>query len=150
MKTKIGLGVLALLVLGVVIGLFLDPRQDDSGSSHTPGDGFKAEGTFKDVEGNRIYTIALDPDATAQMVRAHAERLEFASGRSTTAYFYPVDAVIPLHSVTFASSLEQVNRVMQETRGYSSWQYVFMRTPEGQVQFVDCRKTPGDGLCRKP
>jgi len=148
-KTKIGLGVSALLVLGVVIGLFLNLRHDDSGNAHTPGDAFKEEGTFKDVEGNRIYTIALDPDASAQMVRTHAEHLEFASGKVTAAYFYPVDATIPLHSVTFASSLEQVHRIMQETRGYSPWQYAFIRTPEGQVQFVDCRQTPGDGLCRK-
>lgn len=147
---KIGLGLVALLVVGAAVGLLRNTPPTNADGSQVPDDHFSEEGSFRDDEGNRIYTIKLDPKASAQKVRLHAERLEFANGKVTAAYFYAEEAVIPLHSVTFASSVEQANRVIEETRGYSPWRYAFMRAPEGQVQFVDCLQTPDDGLCRKP
>jgi hypothetical protein len=83
------------------------------------------------------------------MVRAHADGLQFTAGRVTAAYFYTEDAVIPLHAVTFSSTIDGVNRAIYETRGYSPWSYAFKRDPEGAVRFVDCRQTPEDGICRK-
>lgn len=149
MKKKIGLGFLALLAIGTVIGLLRVPSPGGPGSSPAPGDAFDAEGTFKDNAGNRIYTFELTAGASAPMVRAFAEGLEFSAGLLTTAYFYGEDAIIPLHSVSFASGVEAANGAIYEARGFSAWQYAFIRTPEGEVGFVDCRQTPDDELCHK-
>lgn len=149
LKKKIGLGLLALLVIGAVIGLLRVPSPGGSDGSPTPGDAFDAEGTFKDDAGNRIYTFELTTGASAQMVRAFAEGLEFTAGLLTAAYFYAEDAVIPLHSVSLARGVESANGALYKARGFSPWQYAFIRTPEGEVRFVDCRQFPDDELCRK-
>lgn len=150
MFKKIGLGVLsALLILGIVMLLLRDSPPARPSGSQAPTDAFGEEGEFNDAERNRIYTIEFDPRVSAQVVRAYAASLESTDGRITAVYLYPEDSVIPLHSVTFASSIAQANHAIYESRGFSPWRYAFIRDAQGGVQFVDCRQTPRDGLCRK-
>lgn len=150
MFKQIGLVLLsALLILGIVMLVLRDSPPASPSGSQAPKDAFGEEGEFNDADRNRIYTIAFDPRVSAQLVRAYAAGLESADGRITAVYLYPEDSVIPLHSVTFASSIAQANHAIYESRGFSPWRYAFLRDPEGGVQFVDCRQTPKDGLCRK-
>ena len=146
MKKKTGLGLAALLAIGAVFGLIQALSSD---GPLTPGDAFDAEGTFTDDAGNRIYTFELTTGSSAQTVRAYAEGLEFTAGLLTAAYFYAEDAVIPLHSVSLASGVKAANGAIYKARGFSPWQYAFIRTPEGEVRFVDCPQTPEDEFCRK-
>ena len=138
MTRKIGLGILALLVLGGAFFLF-----------RSPVSAFKEQAAFEDKEQNRIYAIVFDPGATLQAVKGHALSLAFAAGRLTTAYFYPDYSGVPRDGVTFADSLDQANRVIYESRGFGPWRFAFMRDAEGGIRFVDCRETPDDELCRK-
>ena len=149
MNKTIGLGLAALLAIGAVIGLLRVSSPGGSDGPPAPADAFDAEGTFEDEEGNRIYTFELNAGASAQIVRDFANGLEFTAGFLTAAYFYAEDAVIPLHSVSLASGLDQAHGAIYEARGFSPWQFAFMRTPEGEVRFVDCQQTPDDELCRK-
>lgn len=146
MQKKIGFGLLALLIVGVIVGLSREPLP---GGAQTPGDTFDAEGTFKDEAGNRIYTFEFPNGTSTQMVRAFAEGLEFTAGLLTAAYFYAEGAVIPLHSISLAKGVESANGAIYKARGFSPWQYAFVRTPEGAVRFVECQQSPDDALCRK-
>lgn len=148
MIKKIGLGISALLILGILYAALRGSPPESTGGSQASNDSFDEEGRFHDDEGNRIYTIELGPGVSAQEVRAYAEALESTGGHITAAYLYPEGAVIPLHSVSFASSVAQANLAIYESRGFSPWRYAFMRDAGGGVRFVDCRQTPGDELCR--
>jgi hypothetical protein len=145
-QKKIGFGLLALLIVGAIIGL---SRVPSPGGSQAPGNTFEAEGTFKDEAGNRIYTFEFTNGTSIQMVRAFAEGLEFTAGFLTAAYFYAEGAVIPLHSISLAKGVESANGAIYKARGFSPWQYAFTRTPDGALRFVDCQQAPDDVLCRK-
>lgn len=146
MKKKIGLSLVALLCIGTVVGLLQGCSDGDSEGSDA---GFTEVALFKDEAGNRINIFELAAGVSAQGVREYAEGLAFSAGFLTAAYFYPQGAIIPLHSVSLASGVEQANGAIYKARGFSPWQYAFVRTPEGEVQFVDCQESPKGELCRK-
>lgn len=146
MTKIIGLSVLTLLCLCALIGPLQGCSPGDPQSTPTA---FTDVASFKDEGGNRIYTWELTADVSTQTVREYAENLEFSAGFLTAAYFYPEDAVIPLHSVSLASGVEQANGAIYKARGFSPWRYAYVRTPEGAVRFVDCQQTPDDELCHK-
>jgi len=146
---KTGLGLVAILVVEIVVAPLQGCKPSGTGGAQSPRDLFIAAGAFEDEKKNRIYTIAFKPGVSAQTVRAHADGLQFMAGRETAAYFYSEDAVIPLHAVTFSSTIDLANAAIYETRGFSPWSYAFKRDPGGVARFVDCRQTPDDAMCRK-
>jgi hypothetical protein len=140
---------IALAIVAVAIDWLRGPARDEAGTSRPLTDAFDKQGSFNGDAGDRIYTIAIASGVTEQNVRRFARELEFSKGRSTEAYFYPEDAVIPLHGVSLASSVERAKAAIHETRGFSAWTYAFLRDPEGEIRFVDCQQTPEDAMCRK-
>jgi len=106
-------------------------------------------GYLKDGSRNRIFTFEYKKGTPISTIRSFAQNLINTQGQITAAYFYREGSRIPADGVTLAGSVFRANNVLYDMQGLSKWRYAYMEGFNGSAQFVDCKKTPKNDLCRK-
>jgi len=112
-------------------------------------DSIRQVGYLKDGSRNRIFTFEFRKGTPSATIRSFAKNLINTQGQITAAYFYKKGSRIPADGVTLAGSVFRANNVLYDIQGLSKWRYAYMKGFNGSAQFVDCKKTPTNDLCRK-
>jgi len=120
-----------------------------SSSQNTAQHFFRQVGYLKDGSRNRIFTIAFKKSTPKSSIQTFATQRMNTPGQITAVYFYPEGSTIPADGVTLAGSVFQANKVLYNVKGLSKWRYAYMKGFNGSENFVDCKKTPTNDLCRK-
>lgn len=158
MKTLKIIGIIFAVLFGinlfnVVTGVYSvysdNPIRSVPGGTHSDNaTAMEQMGYFKGNK-DRVFTISYQQGVTPSAIQAYAKELPHTTGSMTSAYFYKKGSIIPNDGVTLAKSSISATNVIFDTKGLSSWQYVYMIYRTGQESFIDCNKDPTNDLCKK-